>query len=352
MRFASPWALLVLLIVPVLIYLRRGGRGRSAVGFSSLAAAVEAGKSLRQRFTWVLPCLELLAVVSMAIALGRPQLGMKRTRNLREGLAVEMLLDISSSMDNSMTQTGMSGSRLAVAKGVFEEFVTGNGADLPGRPNDLIGMVTFARYADTVCPLTLGHDALIQLLRNVAIEDRPNEDGTAIGDALALGAARLQKAEETVARQSDEVDSDYRIKSKVIILLTDGENNCGKYLPRGGAALARKWGITVHVIGFGDRRELKTVRTPSGPRRVPSALGDDAKVLAGLAHDTGGLFRMAHDADSLRAVYREIDEMEAGEITTMGYLDYREQFGPFALAAAAALLLVLILKATVLRKIP
>jgi Ca-activated chloride channel homolog len=352
MRFASPWALLALLAVPLIVYMRRGGRRRCAVRFSSLAEVQQAGRSLRQRFMWALPCLELVALVSLTIALARPQLGMRRISDRREGAAIEMLLDISSSMDISMQIGGKNGSRLEVAKSVFEEFVVGNGDDLPGRPNDLIGMVTFARYADTLCPLTLGHDALIGIMKKVSIEDRPNEDGTAIGDALALGAARLQTAEEVASRQSEQVDTDYLIKSKVIILLTDGESNCGKYLPRAGAAMASKWGIRVHVIAFGDRVETQTIDTPSGPRKAPGALGDDAKVLAALAGDTGGVFRTAHDGDSLRAVYAEINEMETTEIKSMSYLDYQDNFSPFALAAVLSLLGLSLLRSTVLRKIP
>jgi Ca-activated chloride channel family protein len=162
----------------------------------------------------------------------------------------------------------------------------------------------------------------------------------------------LQTAEEVASRQSEQVDTDYLIKSKVIILLTDGESNCGKYLPRAGAAMASKWGIRVHVIAFGDRVETQTIDTPSGPRKAPGALGDDAKVLAALAGDTGGVFRTAHDGDSLRAVYAEINEMETTEIKSMSYLDYQDNFSPFALAAVLSLLGLSLLRSTVLRKIP
>jgi len=340
------------MLVPLIVYMRRGGRGRTAVRFSGLAEARRAGKSMRQRFMWVLPCLEFVALAALVAALARPQIGMRRVKDLRRGAAIEMLLDISSSMDISMQPSGAGGSRLEVAKGVFEEFVLGDGSDLPGRSDDLIGMVTFARYADTLCPLTLGHDALIGIMRKVSIEDRPNEDGTAIGDALALGAARLKTAEEVAARQGGLIDPDYRIKSKVIILLTDGQNNCGKYLPRAAAALAGKWGVRVHVIAFGDRLETQTVETPSGPRKVPGALGDDAKVLAALAGDTGGLFRSAWDGDSLRAVYAEINDMETTEIKSMSYLDYHDSFAIPTFVAVASLVLLSLLRSTVLRKIP
>ena len=115
------------------------------------------------------------------------------------------------------------------------EFVAGNQAGLAGRPNDLIGLITFARYADTSCPLTLAHGALASFVEPVSLVSRKQEDGTAIGDAVALAAARLQKAEETLIRQTQQEGSrkpSYEIKSKIIILLTDGEQTAGRRTPQ------------------------------------------------------------------------------------------------------------------------
>lgn len=351
-RFEDPWMLLSLLAVPVWIYLRSRGRGASAARFSSIGSAAEAGASWRQRLMWLGPCLQVLAMTALAVALARPQTGFRRVRTMRKGLAIEMLMDISSSMTISMTAAG-GANRLEVAKGVFERFVAGDGGALAGRANDLIGMITFARYADTVCPLTLGHDALLHYVRNLKIEERPGEDGTAIGDALALAAARLQRVEQVARRQGAAgPDDDYEIKSKVIILLTDGENNSGRHLPLEGGALARKWGVRVHIIGFGERRETVKVDTPDGTVEAPGALGGDAATLARVAETTGGIFRMAHDADSLRAVYEEIDRLETSEIRSLSFLEYREQYWVLALAAAVMICLDTVLRSTLLRKIP
>jgi Ca-activated chloride channel family protein len=350
MRFESPWALLALLAVVWLIYARRGEHG--AVLFSSTQLASKAGRSLRQRFIWLPFLLQILALTTVAVALARPQQGLKRVRNLRRGVAIEMLMDISSSMDISMASRGDDASRLEVAKKAFEAFVRGDGKDLSGRVDDLIGLITFARYADTICPLTSAHDALSAFVDDLRIEDRENEDGTAIGDALALAAARLQTAEEALRRQTVVDEEDYEIKSKVIILLTDGENNCGERLPREGAALAKKWDVRIHAIGFGDPPGTRTVETPDGPREILAALGADTETLARVAETTGGVFRMAHDGESLRAVYEEIDRMETSEIVTLSDFDYRERFTPFALAALAFLFLEALLSSTWLRKIP
>ena len=352
MRFESPFALLLLLVVAYAAYRYHQRRNTAAMGYASLKNAAAIRPSLRQRLLWLPPTLQWLAIVLAVIALARPQYGMNQLKNLHQGVAVEMLLDISSSMDISMSSSADQGSRLDIAKRVFEEFVEGDGRELGGRANDLIGMISFARYADTVCPLTLGHDALLYFVRNVKIEERENEDGTAIGDALALGAARLQTLEEVMERQAYETEDEYNIKSKVLILLTDGENNCGKHLPEEGAALAKKWDIRVHTIAFGDPEETETIETPDGPKRVIRAMSADTKTLAEIAETTGGIFRTAHDADSLRAVYEEIDTMEKSGIETQSFLDYQERYMYFAAAALVCLLLQILLQTTWLRRVP
>lgn len=363
MKFATPWALLLLLAVPLVLYLRRGGRGKGSVLFSSLDVAEGTARSTRRKMLWIPFALEVIALAAIAIALARPQQGMKREHDLSKGIAIEMLIDTSSSMDIGMSFSGQTESRLEVAKRVFEEFVSGTdqseGADevdeedlLEGRPNDLIGLVTFARYADTICPATLGHDALVHFVRDLEIEDRPNEDGTAIGDALALAAARLKTLEEAYLAGSDNPEQDYEIKSKVIILLTDGENNCGRHLPAEGAALAKEWGIKIYAIGFGKEKVTREIDTPEGPKEVTVSMGADTKTLAMLADATDGLFRMAEDADSLRSIYAEINELETSEMLSTSRFDYRERFLPFALLALLALALEATLRSTWLRKIP
>ena len=351
MRFADPWALLLLAIAALLAYRRYRIRGSAALRFASLEHAAAIRPTLRQRLCSLPALLRWAAVFFVILALARPQYGMRQVKNLHQGIAIEMLLDISSSMDISM-HAGEDNSRLDTAKQVFEEFVTGDGSRLSGRANDLIGMITFARYADTICPLTLGHDALLYFVRGVSIEERENEDGTAIGDALALGAARLQTLEEVLEKQAYQTKDGFEIKSKVLILLTDGENNCGKHLPEEGAALAKKWGIRVHTIAFGERAEMEIVDTPDGPRKVMRSLGADTKSLAKIADMTGGVFRTANDADSLRAVYEEIDAMEKSGIETQRYVDYEDRYAFFIAAAMLCLALAVFLGSTVLRRIP
>ena len=133
------------------------------------------------------------------------------------------------------------------------------------RPDDLIGLITFARYADTLSPLTYGHDALVEIVRELDIQERPAEDGTGYGDALALACARLdQMGQWQPAAGKHAADPSAAVRSKVVVLLTDGENNCGLHLPEEAAGLAKKWGIRVYAISMKDdagRKFVGTART-------------------------------------------------------------------------------------------
>ena len=346
---------LVLLLIPLLLYLRSrqrgaGRQGDGALRFSSIAGARQAGRSLRRRLLGVPLVLRVAALVLLAIALARPQMGTERVRDVSRGIAIEMVLDRSSSMSEELRYEGRRLTRLDVAKTVFELFVRGDGNDLTGRPADLIGMISFARYADTICPLTLAHGALSGFLPAVKLVQQRAEDGTAIGDAVALAAARLQTAEDAIARQTGET-KDYEIKSKVIILLTDGENNAGQRSVKEAADLAADWDIKIYAIGIGGGSG-GAIRTPFGNFSMPLGRSVDEEALKTLAETTGGLYRVADDAEALKAVYQEIDELEKSEIESTRYVDYREYFPPFALAGLGLLGLEVVLASTWFRRIP
>jgi Ca-activated chloride channel family protein len=351
MRFESPLAFLILLAVPVVMYAGRRRRPRG-VRFSSTDHAGRSGRSLRQRLRFVPLALRVLVLLLLAVALARPQQGKEQVRDVSKGIAIEMVVDRSGSMGAEMDFGGERLTRLDVVKRVFEEFVQGNRRGLPGRPNDLIGMVAFARYADTICPLTLAHGALGRFLESVRLVQRENEDGTAIGDAIALAAARLQTAEQTLADQARDPDRTYEIKGKAIILLTDGQNNRGKRSPQQAAELAAEWGIKVHTIGVGGGQGVTTIRTPFGDYKVPTGPGVDTRALEGIAAATGGTFHTAEDAESLRQVYEEIDRLEKSEFEAVRYVDYRELFAPFAFAALMVLFAEVAASCTVFRRLP
>lgn len=341
MSFLHPW---VLLLIPLFLWLLRRRRSRTSVTVPSvhLWPDKESGKV---RFLWLPVALRRLAIVLTVVTLARPQAGSTYSLQVTEGIAIQLLVDVSSSMDMTIKGVdGKSSSRLEVAKDMVERFIAGDGDRLKGRADDLIGFITFARYADTRSPLTSGHEALLQIVRHLEIQSRPNEDGTAYGDALAIAAARLRNPEE-LKHGKDTQESD-AIKSRVIVLLTDGENNSGAHLPEEAAGLAKKWGCRIYSISLSD-----SSMDPTGNAAHPP-LNAAEKVLEHLSVETGGIFRQAHDYESLLSVYEEIDHLERSEISTRSFDRLAEWFWlPLALATGA-LLLALTLEATWLRVIP
>ncbi len=351
MHFDSPWALLLLLIIPLMIALKRIRIRGGTIGFSTLKIAAGSGRSLRQRLIWIPGLIRVIAIAMLVIALARPQSGREEIKEVSKGIAIEMVVDRSSSMGAELEYRGERLNRLEVVKNVFEEFVMGNQKDLSGRPNDLIGMIVFARYSDTICPLTLAHGALPSFLKNVKLVQTREEDGTAIGDAIALAAARLKKAEEAYRREKGGLES-YEIKSKVIVLLSDGENNAGKRTPQEAAKLAAEWGIKIHAIAIGGGDAVTSVQTPFGVYKVPSRQRVDTGALKAAADMTGGIFREADDMESLIEIYREIDAMEKSEIESIRFVDYNESFMWFALSGLILIMIEIILNNSLYRKIP
>jgi Ca-activated chloride channel homolog len=191
---------------------------------------------------------------------------------------------------------------------------------------------------------------------------------------LALAAARLKTAEELLkstasprpsalgpnageqtvvaALQASLGGKDYQIKSKIIILLTDGQNNAGKRSPLEAAQLARDWGIKIYAIGIGGRESFVTVQTPFGDYRVPGGPGADEATLKTIAEETGGAYWLAESGAKLQDIYQEIDKLERTEIESVRHIDYAERFAPFVLIAFALLLAEQILVGTVFRRIP
>jgi Ca-activated chloride channel homolog len=373
MRFEFPWAFLILpLFLLQVWWLLRRPRG-VGLKFSSVRLAASSGASLKTRFRYLPLIVRGVAVVLLAIGLARPQQGREEVRNVSQGIAIEMIVDRSGSMGQEFIYERSQLNRLQVVKKIFREFVLGNSKDLAGRPNDLIGMVAFARYADTLCPLTLSHGALDRFIDNIQLVTRKNEDGTAIGDALALAAARLKTAGDllkstpgkpstensrgqgesaVLGRQSPVTGLDYQIKSKVIILLTDGQNNAGKRSPLEAARLAKEWGIKIYAIGIGGRESFVTIKTPLGDYKMPGGPGVDEATLKAVARETGGAFWLAESAEKLHEIYKEIDKLERTEIESVHHIDYAERFTPLALAALVLMTLEQISISTLFRRIP
>jgi len=363
MQLYSPWALLLLLILPVAAYLTRRKRRTAAVRFPSLTDMKAALISWRLRLRPILKLLRVACLVLLIIALARPRKGTKISETATEGVAIEVVADRSGSMQAEMDYRGKKLNRLETVKGVLAEFIKG-GEGLAGRSSDLIGLVTFARYADTKCPLVHSHDVLLEFLRQTEIVKMRAEDGTAIGDALALAAARLKKAEEEIeqrrarlglAAQTDTDTADeagFKIKSKVIILLTDGINNAGQYSPLEAAQLAKDWGIKIYTIGIGSAQAYTTIQTMLGTYKVPTQDNIDEGLLKAIAENTGGFYGRAGDAKALHKIIEKIDSLEKTEVKSIQYTQYAEQFGPWALAALVLLAGEMLAGCTIFRKIP
>ena len=293
-----------------------------------------------------------------------PAGGRKETIVDSEGIAIEMVVDRSGSMRAMDFQLeGEPVDRLTAIKGVVSKFVTG-GDDLDGRPADLVGLITFAGYADGLSPLTLDHPYLLARLDQAEIATDRNEDGTAIGDALSLAVEKLNLREERRAADAD--SEDHTLKSKVVILLTDGENNAGDVEPLQAAELAATMGVKVYTIGVGTKgRAPVPVTDPfTGQTFMQWAeVSIDEDTLKKIADTTDGKYFRATDTQSLENIYAEIDELEKSRVEERHYVDYRELafepvragivvLPPLLLIALVLLAAESILSGTVYRQIP
>ncbi len=344
MMFSSPLAfLLVIPFVGLLLYLWRRRRSQ-ALGFSSLDVVMKCPKGWRSRLIWLPTFLLLLSLLLFIVVLARPQNIEEHISNEVEGISIQLVVDISSSMEANIPFGEEYLQRIEVAKMVLSDFVLGNGKDLMGRPNDLIGLLSFARYTDTVCPLTFSHKSLVYLTKQLNCDARPNEDGTGFGDAVTLAAARLKKLEST--------DAKHLTKTKIIILLSDGENNCGKYLPEAAAKLAKKWGVKVYAISLGAPEvEQELVTTSTGHEvKIAKEFSEANKQLIKISEITGGIFRTAHDYESLGKIYSEIDALEKTQVNKSSFVTYEEEFQDYLLAAIILLITAIVLQNSLLRR--
>jgi len=343
-RLATPIALALLVLLPIVLWALRRRRSASAIAFSATDLAADVRPTWRVRLRWLPIALRLLTLALVALAIARPQDVSGEVRSSAEGIAIQIIVDRSGSMDEPMTFDGRRVRKIDAVKSVLEDFVVGDDGTLDGRYADMIGLIAFARYADTVCPLVRAPETLVDLASDLDVVQLRAEDGTAIGEALALGAARLQRAEEEVQRLSGSADADFTIKGKIIILLTDGANNAGSIDPIEAARLAEEWGIRVYAIGIGETRTFGGLL---GDIRLGGA---DERALASIAEVTGGAFYRATDGESLREIYRQIDRLETSRIESVEYTNVEERFSPFAIAAAILLGIEVLLGATILRR--
>jgi Ca-activated chloride channel family protein len=273
----------------------------------------------------ILFALRLLALSCIIIALARPQTGNEQQVTSGEGIDILFCLDIS----GSMLAQDFSPNRMDAAKQVASDFID-------RRPTDRMGLVIFAGESFTMCPLTTDHSVLKSQLFNV--QSGLLEDGTAIGSGLATGVERLRSSKS---------------KSRVIILLTDGENNGGSIDPNTAKEIAKSFGIRVYTVGMGTEGFAPVpVQTSAGVIMQREKVSIDEKLLTQIANETGGKYFRATDNENLANIYKEIDRLEKSRFQVTTFTHYTEKFLPFVLAAVGCLVLEWILRFTLFRKFP
>lgn len=359
MRFEAPiWfaAVAVLLLGAFLVRLarRKGSRVNPSVLFSNVDAIEKMKPTWRTRGVKLLVVADVIALILLVVALARPQKGRSDSEVTTEGIDIVLVVDTSSSM--AAEDFGGDKTRLAHVVEVMKDFID-------KRTSDRIGIVSFATHAYTRCPMTLDYGLLDDIgdyihqewqraydgmSKKFALEGQnarltPSErdiSGTAIGDGLVAAMARLENS---------------KAKSKVIVLLTDGEQTAGEAEPSASAELAKSLGIKVYTIGAGSNGVVP-VRTfdrfRGWVRRMTDQFRIDDRVLKEIAETTGGRYFAARDRQSLEDGYAEISRLERSEIKVKDYREWDERFEPLAYAALCLLFLHAALANTILRTIP
>ena len=251
-------------------------------------------RSLRQRMLWVPDAVRFIAVVLVVLALARPLRGDVELTSTSEGVDIVMLLDRSSSMEKRENPGRQSPRRFDVARAVMSAFATRRMNDVEGA-SDNVGLIGFAKYPELLCPFTLDSDALNGVLAEIDTVRRRDMDGTGIGLAVAKAVDVLKNSEA---------------ESRVVILLTDGEETIGKIMPMAAAQMAAEEGVKLYSVFAGPKFVVRATLRSSQPRiRVPVPVGD----LPEMAKMTGGKFFHAETAEELEDVYEAIEELERTE---------------------------------------
>lgn len=325
MNFHQPAILFCLLIIIPLIawYIIKWRNSNASIGVSSVASLRKYRSRFKVMLMHVAFALQLIAIGCLIVALARPQKHDSLRSSSIEGTDIVIALDISS----SMLATDLKPNRIDAAKSVASKFVS-------QRPNDNIGLVVFSGESLSLMPLTTDKAALVNAISHT--ETGALNDGTAIGDGLASAINRL------ITGQA---------KSKSIILLTDGTNNAGDVAPSTAAQIARQKGIRVYAIGVGTNGKIQ-ITDPYGFSSTTMETKIDEAALQNIASTTGGKYFRATDSRTLRNVFEEIDALEKSKIKVNNFTQTEENFMPWLLAALCAYGLFLLMRYTVLRRIP
>ena len=335
-HFQHPLALLLLVpLALVAMWLARRGRP-SAVAYSSTELVRAVAKTRRTRWGRFVPAMRWLGAGLMVVALARPNIERHGSQIHASGVDVMLAIDVSGSMqarDMAAAGDAEPSSRLEAAKMVVSQFIQ-------DRASDRIGLVAFAGQPYLASPLTLDHDWVLQSVDRLDSATQAGlQDGTAIGSAIATGVRRLDAQ---------------NAKSKVMILLTDGQNNAGKIAPSAAAEAAKALGVKIYTVAVGSKGEaLVPVANDQGRQELVKMKVDvDEPTLERVAETTGGKFYRATDTSSLRHVYAEIDRLEKTTRTLSSFSERTERFAWFAGPGLLLLASSLVLSATRFRRVP
>ena len=329
--FLHPYFLLLLLLLPLIAWLR-GKRGRSAaIQYSSVEILKQMGKLRRHAAGRFLMALRLLALALLIVALARPRLGNDHTEVQLSGIDIMLAVDVSSSMKAmDFRINGKRVSRITAVKDVVAKFIK-------ERKGDRIGLIAFAGKPYLMSPLVSDHDWLLDRLEEVELGQI--EDGTAIGSAVVTATERLSKQ---------------KAKSKILIVLTDGMNNAGTASPEIAAEAAKTLGIKIYTIGAGTRGYAPyPVKDPWGRIHYRRTKVDiDEKTLKKIAEMTGGQYFRATDTDSLQQIYSVINELEKTKRSVRQFSTYKELYLYPLIGGLVLLALELLLSVTRYRRMP
>lgn len=320
--------LLWLLAIPLLLtalYIYRELKERSPhMRVPVIQPWMASGKSVLAVLRHIPFMLRMMAMVMIIIAIARPRSSSEMEKTNTEGIDIVLAMDVST----SMLARDFTPDRISAAKDIAIEFIA-------QRPSDRMGIVVFAGESYTQCPLTTDRATLINLMKEVQTD--LIEDGTAIGNGLATAVARI-------------MDSD--AVSRVVILLTDGVNNCGEVSPLTAAEIAKTYGVRVYTIGVGANGTAPyPVMTPWGVEMQNLQVEIDEDLLKQISQTTGGRYFRATDNTKLAEIYSEINKMEKSKTTVDSFPVYKELFGKYAIAALICLLLELVVR-LLLRRMP
>ncbi|MGC9942023.1 MAG: VWA domain-containing protein [Verrucomicrobiota bacterium] len=323
MTFAHPYLLFLLLLLPLLGWLK-GRRGvPPAFLYSSVKLVEGLSRARRSRAGSFLAALRWLALAVFIAALAQPRLSKSTTEVKASGIDIVVALDLSGSMTTQdYVVDGQRVDRFDMAKSVLMKFVK-------ERPNDRIGLVVFAAQAFIASPVTLDHDYLLENIDRLGI-GTINSDATAIGDGLTTALNRLRELKS---------------KSRIIVLMTDGGNNSGKIDPITATEAAQTLGVKIYTIGLGNREFVQQMGLP------PGYLPDD-DTLQKIAQMTGGVFYRADNSEKLNSIYDQIDKLEKTQAVVSKYTQYKELFPWFILSGLILLLVEILLEHTIFRRLP